>query len=514
MTFGALLAGLALLASQAQDPALVARWTFDGDVKDVGPAALPTTGLGRLDYIDSPVSGKLAVLNGVDAFVQVDPKGKLGVGSADFTVSLWVFPLDRKGGMILGRKGWSLALDGLGAIKATTDGGVLVAPAGSAPAAQWNHIVVSFKRGTEGKLSGILVNGEPVASGDVAPGDWDPPQEPLKMGSPPFVGLLEDVRLYSRALEAAEVASLTEQGMPWIRPKAHAKTPFPGKFELLPNDVVVFTGGENARVGLDLGYLETLLSLHAPVRGVRFRSMAWESDTVYEQPRPLNFGPWMDHFRRVGTSVIVAQFGQIESLEGKAGLERFEAAYEALLAQFAQTTKRIVLVSPTPFGKGSAPQPDLSARNEDLKLYVETIRKIAAKNGYLFVDLSSKALGEEGLTRNGLHLTAAGQWIAAKEIARQLEVPGVSDLDAPDAAGVFRRESLEALRSSIRVKNRLWNDGWRPTNWAFLNGDRMEQPSSRDHQDRRIRWFPVEVQQFPALVRREEDKIERLIEKK
>ena len=92
--------------------------------------------------------------------------------------------------------------------------------------------------------------------------------------------------------DATEASALTDQGMPWIRTKAHAKTPFPGKFELLPNDVVVFAGGENARVGLDLGYLETLLSLHAPGRGVRFRSMAWEGDTVYEQLRPLNVGSW------------------------------------------------------------------------------------------------------------------------------------------------------------------------------------------------------------------------------
>ena len=42
----------------------------------------------------------------------------------------------------------------------------------------------------------------------------------------------------------------------------------------------------------------------------------------------------------------------------------------------------------------------------------------------------------------------------------------------------------------------------------------MDQPSSRDHVDRRIRWFPVEVQMLPALLRREEAKIDALLEKK
>jgi hypothetical protein len=240
--------------------------------------------------------------------------------------------------------------------------------------------------------------------------------------------------------------------------------------------------------------------------------MTWEGDTVYEQYRPLNFGSWTDQFRRAGVSVVFAQFGQIESLEGKAGVDRFSAAYEALLAQFAATTRRIVLVTPAPFGKSGAASPDLTKRNDDLKLYVEAIRKIAQKNGYLLVDLSTPAMAAEGLSRDGLHLSTAGQWMAAKETARQLEIPGLSDLEAPDERGAFRKESLEKVRSAIRYKNTLWTDYWRPANWAFLYGDRMEQPSSRDHVDRRVRWFPVEVQQLPVLVQREEAKIELLLQ--
>jgi hypothetical protein len=120
-------------------------------------------------------------------------------------------------------------------------------------------------------------------------------------------------------------------------------------------------------------------------------------------------------------------------------------------------------------------------------------------------------MAEEGFTRDGLHLTTAGQWRAAQEMARQLEVPGFSDLDAPGPQGAFPRESYETLRGTIRRKNLLWNDSWRPANWAFLNGDRMEQPSSRDHQDRRLRWFPVEVQQLQAMVRSQEEIIQALL---
>lgn len=494
--------GALLLAASLQEP--VARWAFDGDLK----SSHPTKATGRLEFIDSPIAGKMAVFNGVDAFVQVDPAATLGAGAADFSLSAWVYGLDRRGGPLFARKGWTLSiLDG--SLKFVTDAGSMASPLLSAPAAQWLHLVVSVKRGAK---SSLFINGEQAASGDIAAGDLDPAQTPLLIGKSEdgkfLSGLLDDVRLYARALEAEEVAKLTDEGLPWIRAKAHAKTPFPGKFELHPNDVVAFVGGENMRVGLDVGYLETLLSLHAAGKAVRYRNMAWEGDTVYEQPRPLNFGTWADQFRRSGTSVIFVQFGQMESLEGKAGLERFTAAYEALIGLFSPTTKRIVLVSPTPFAKGSA------RHNEDLKLYVDAVRALAAKHGCLFIDLATKAFAEEGLTRNGVHLSAAGHWIAAKETARQLEIAGVSEIDTPDTRGVFPREAYETIRTAIRSKNAFWNEGWRPTNWAFLAGDRMEQPSSRDHQDRRIRWFPVEIQQFPAMIRREEAKIEALVEKK
>lgn len=471
----------------------VARWTFDGDAKDSGPASLPTKVLGRLEFIDSPVSGKAAVFNGVDAVVQVDPPAKLGAGSADFTLSAWVLSLDRKPATILSRGTWSLQ-QADSALKF----GALSTPPGTFPPARWNHVVVAGRKGA----IELLVNGETAGTGTVAE-DLDPAQAPLLIGKG-FTGLIDDVRIYGRAVTSEEAAKLTDEGMAWIRPKPHAKTPFPGKFELLPNDVLVVAGGENARVGQELGYLETLIGLHASGKRVRFRSMAWEGDTVYEQPRPLNFGSWADHLRRTGASVVVLQFGQVEALEGKAGVDRFAAAYDALVAQFAATTRRLVLVSPVPFGG------KLAGRNEDLKLYVEAIRRIAATRECLFVDLS--AVSGEGFTRNGLHLTTEGQWVAARETARQLEVPGLSDVDAPDPAGAFRRESLEKLRGAIRAKNVLWIDSWRPANWAFLNGDRTEQPSSRDHLDRRIRWFPVEVQQLPAMVRREEEKIEALLQ--
>jgi hypothetical protein len=505
---------LSVLASQ--DP--VAHWTFDRDLQDSGAQSLPTKAEGRLEFIDSPIgkSGRAAVFNGVDAWIDVRPAKALGAGAEDFSVSAWILPLDRRSATIVGRSTWSLLMLDSGVLQFRSPAGTLTTGPGAAPVGEWSHVAVSVERGG---VSRITVNGAVLGKGEIHAGNLDPETSPLAIGKGVddpklFAGLLDEVAVYSHALNAGEIQKVLEDGPPWLRPKAHARTPFPGKFELLENDVVVFTGGEDARVSQEQGYLETLLSLSAPGRRVHFRSMAWEGDTVYEQPRPLNFGSWTDQFRRCGASIIVAQFGQLEALQGKDGLDRFVTAYESLLSQFARTTERIILVSPAPFGKGQARGPELTARNADLKLYVDAIRGIAARHKFLFVDLSGPALGAEGISRDGLHLSGAGQWAAARETARQLEIPGLSDLDAPDARGEFRKDSVEKLRSAIRVKNGLWTDYWRPSNWAFLNGDRIEQPSSRDHVDRRIRWFPVEMQQYPALVRREEDRIDSLLEKK
>jgi hypothetical protein len=492
---------VSLFASQSGDD-LVARWAFDGDVKSSGAALIPTEALGRLEFIDSPIggSGKMVVLNGVDGRIGISPTTDLL--SDEFTLGAWIFLMDLKPTSLFARPGWSLELKADGVIGESPS---LKSPPQTALARFWMHVALTRRKTDAGVEKTIWLNGEPVATGADAgaPSGW-----PLTAG--PSAGLMDDLRIYRRALRREELCKLVDEGLPWIRPKARVKTPFAGKFELLPDDVLVFVGGENLRVGLDLGYLETLISLRSP-RGVRFRNMAWEGDTVTEQLRPANFGSWSDQFRRAGASVLVAQFGQIEALEGKAGLERFEGAYEALLEQFARTTKRMVLLSPTPFARPGLRQPDLSARNDDLKLYVEAIRKLAAKHGCLFVDLTTKPLSAEALTRDGLHLTGAGHWIAAKETLRQLEVAGVSDLDEPTPQGAFPREAYEAVRAGIRHKNLLWSSSWRPTNWAFLNGDRMDQPSSRDHLDRRIRWFPTEIQQFPALVRRDEEKIDALL---
>ena len=280
-------------------------------------------------------------------------------------------------------------------------------------------------------------------------------------------------------------------------------------------DVVIFTGGANTVAAQENAHLETLLTLGCSSGAAQFRSMAWEGDTVFEQRREMNFGSWPDQLRRVGATVIFAQFGQMEALQARTSVPQFIYAYEKLLNQFSTQTPRIILLSPTPFEKPAPPLPDLSLHNQDLRHYVEAIHQLALKRGCGFVDLFTPLLKPAGTglpqTDDGVHLRASGHWSVARETSDQLGFRNnIRGLQANPATGALQPDSAERLRQLIQAKNRLWFDYWRPMNWAFLKGDRTEQPSSRDHRNPKIRWFPTEMEQFPKLIEAKEQQIARL----
>jgi mono/diheme cytochrome c family protein/glucose/arabinose dehydrogenase len=240
------------------------------------------------------------------------------------------------------------------------------------------------------------------------------------------------------------------------------------KFTLDANEVVVLTGQTNLVREQKCGDLESLLASAFAKQQPRFRSMAWEGDTVYEQWRDLNFGSWKSQLDATGASVIVMQFGQIESFDGRARIPEFMSAYHRLLDQFASRTARLVLISPMPFEKPTASHaPDLTLRNDDVAAYANAVRELARQRNVIYVDLftplSERNSSQPRLTDNGLHLNEEGLRVVAHLVAGQL---GVSTSEGDD---------LSALRTAIVEKNRQWFDCWRPANWSFVYGDRVTQ---------------------------------------
>jgi hypothetical protein len=283
------------------------------------------------------------------------------------------------------------------------------------------------------------------------------------------------------------------------------------------NDVIALIGGEDMVVAGEDGYLELLLLRALPDYHLRFRSLAFEGDTVFEQNRELNFPTLEESLDKVGATVVICQFGQMESLAGKDKIPDFIAAYEQFLNRLSGDGKRrIIVVTPTPFSRAV-----LDDKRSTLDVYSDAIADLASRHAYKCLNYvrpdNELPFGVE--TRDKVHLTNAGQWTGAEFAVDQLGVPyskaGLVWTMGKDG-GTLRAsvpKDIEDLRQLIVAKNRLWYDYWRVQNWAFLAGDRTNQPSSRDWKDPSKRWFPAEREEFIPLIESKEKEIDALAAK-
>ncbi|MEM7230890.1 MAG: PVC-type heme-binding CxxCH protein [Planctomycetota bacterium] len=502
---------------------LVGYWSFDGHANSPKPVDLKGTLHGDASYADSPFGKSLSVKG--SGYAVVPRHESMNVKDGAYSVAAWIRARDlRQAGFVcLGRyawvHGWYFDMphpNGVLRLETVRPerrlNGKLETKPGTISANEWTHIAFSADR-RAGKAA-LYVNGFVAARGTIPPIPLDNPSVSLHFGriegSRLFNGDIDEVYFFRRTLEANEIQALVERGRKFAkRPSNLAasvrrfgksrsadvySSPFENRtFSLRTGDVVAFTGQTDVVRSRFDGTLEAELFLRYGRAKPRFRNMAWEGDTVFEQWRDIAFGTWSDQFAAIDARVIFAQFGQIEALLPNAeDVTRFASAYESLLDEFSAQTARIVLVSPRPFESPALPHfPDHSGKNELIAKYASAIQRIAEKRNYIFIDLvtpirSGRLAGR--LTKNGVHLTPEAQPRIAAEIARQLGV-------LPKVLTANQRNSL---LQSVREKNRLWFDNWRPMNWAFAFGDRTSQPFSRPHGDRPP--LRVELEQFKPLV--------------
>ena len=307
-----------------------------------------------------------------------------------------------------------------------------------------------------------------------------------------------------------------------VRPLTRPKSPvaaFEGGFTIDRDQMIVVLGGTNALESGRHGYLETLLTAAHPQHQVRVRNLAWQADTVYQQQRPRNFyAPnkpsygERDDRAKIEADIVFFWMGQTESLDGPDRVVEFTAAYEQHLDHIGQYTKRIVLVTPVPFSNPLRLDIDIQKRKKSLAVYVAAIRKIGRERKLPVVNLA-EAFGwgatPSAHSRNGMHLLPVGHWEAARIFATQL---GFADRVAsikwpPQTGAALEPLAAEKLRQAVGQKNDLWFRYWRPTNWAFLYGNRQQTPSSRDHENPGRRWFPEELQTALSQIERAEQLI-------
>ena len=157
-----------------------------------------------------------------------------------------------------------------------------------------------------------------------------------------------------------------------------------GVLELRKGDVVAFVGGTDLVNIQKEGRLESALTMkwkeHAPL----FRDFAWDGDTVYHQSaererwRQEAFGNWDDQLKRAGATVVIAQFGKMESFDGEGRIDDVVEAYGAFLDRVGKG-RRLVLLEPAPMQwKGAAERAALPA-------YAAAIADLAAERKVPFV---------------------------------------------------------------------------------------------------------------------------------
>jgi hypothetical protein len=270
---------------------------------------------------------------------------------------------------------------------------------------------------------------------------------------------------------------------------------------LKQGDVVAFVGGESTVLEGERGHLESLLAAARPGLGLKFRNLGWEGDTVFEQPRDVNFPDLTEQLRHVGATVIVCRFGRFEARAGREGLDRFVAAYDALCGRLSKQTPRLVLITPDFFAKPRDPLlPDVSKHNADVKAYANAVLVLAQRRKLACVNLGGARIDGQPSTENGVRWTPAESGREGLLVVKALGLGDWSDRLRPDDAGRWPLSELELLRQAVIAKNKLWFHYNRPMNWAFLGGDRVQVASSRDHRDPNVRWFPGEMEKFEPLI--------------
>jgi hypothetical protein len=268
--------------------------------------------------------------------------------------------------------------------------------------------------------------------------------------------------------------------------------------KLAKGDRVVLVGNTLAERLQQHGHFEALLHSRFPELELVVRNLGWSADELSLRPRSKDF---KDHGHTLGdhqANVILAFFGFNESFAGPEGLSRFEQDLEGFLkapqnidrystarSNWDKTPdkeeelpplkslRQIVLISPIPFENNAwRTHPDGKKQNENLKLYTEAMARMAKKHNVPFVDLFTPTIEDMAHTRighalpytiNGIHLNHHGSRMFAKLLDDELFGPRPDSSDNID---------LEALRSAVNEKDRLFYLDYRAVNGFYIYGGR------------------------------------------
>ena len=272
------------------------------------------------------------------------------------------------------------------------------------------------------------------------------------------------------------------------------------------SSIALIGSGLGDRLQYD-GYFETLLHLRYPDRSLVVRNLCFPGDTAAYRPRAARDNPWafpgaekfcpsLAKHRGDGIEpspdewlalckpdTILAFFGYNESFAGPAGIAAFSGELDAWITHTLSqkyngaSSPAIVLVSPIAFEDLSASLdlPDGVRENENLALYTETMRKVAADRKVGFIDLfiPTKALMEKEpkpITSNGFLLNDDGNRLLAPILTDALYGPApLVSKASPAKLRELVIDKADSFRSDYRILNGVHVYGRRRAPFGTVN---------------------------------------------
>jgi hypothetical protein len=406
-------------------------------------------------------------------------------------------------------------------VKSKPDPFAVATTAGAVTAGSMHHVAINIVRDAAKPNAGIWLDGIELASGIVPPADLNASQ-PLSVANG-----AQKIHLYHRSLSRPEMLALWLDAAGTGKPVA--KHPAPNengpRFVPQPDETNALIGGTEAVALAESGELEARLLMAFPQSRFHFRSLAWEGDTVFRQDRPMNFGDIEQQLRRVNAGVVFMMFGRQECLDANSASDiwAFRTAFARLLDTVLKVTPNVVVISPVAFEeRNDSLLPNMKPKNALLMQYVEAMDQAltahASESAWRISNQPSVGGARSpvlsmapGGSADGVQLNGEGSMFASMQIAAAL-----LEGNTGSVAQQFDLNHLGnamSLAKKLQYKNRLWHDYWRPSNWAFLHGDRTQQPSSRDPVNPQLRFFPAEQEKYLPLIKEAEEKVYKLVEK-
>jgi len=265
------------------------------------------------------------------------------------------------------------------------------------------------------------------------------------------------------------------------------------------NRIVLIGNNLGSRM-MNFGHFETEMQLRYPDSLLFIRNMCDGGNTPGFRPHSSRNSPWafpgvekfqtelaepsgsIGHFdtedqwlTRLKADIIIAFFGYNESFQGKEGLENYKAELHA----FIEHTKKqnyngseppqLALVSPIAFADLSAQKdlPDGVRENQNLSLYTEAMREIAAADSVLFVgafEPSKKWFQKdpEQFTTDGFQLNDSGYQKLSKLLVNQIF--GKKKIKA--------EENRNLVHDAVIDKNWFWHIDYKIPNGVHAYGRR------------------------------------------